>query len=168
MHIPDKPSENISYNTSQQQRFIADAMLGRLAKWLRIIGHDVIYEPFISDDELIARALRENRIILSMDKKLLERKSAYNSLCIHSFDYKKQLQQVILHYNIDTKKHVFTRCLQCNTILCPVKKEGIKDRVPSYVFSTHDTFEICKLCHRIYWPGTHRESMRQTLNKLFH
>ncbi|MBM4054610.1 MAG: hypothetical protein FJ264_08050 [Planctomycetes bacterium] len=169
MHLSEKTSEHISNNASPEQRkFIADAMLGRLARWLRIIGLDVVYEPFISDDELIARALRDNRTILTMDKKLLERKSAHNSLCIHSFDYKKQLQQVIRHYTIDVWSLVFTRCLHCNTILYPVKKEEIKERVPPYVFATSDAFETCRRCHRLFWPGTHRENMRQILNTLFH
>jgi hypothetical protein len=69
-------------------KFMADSMLGRLARWLRILGYDVVYETSISDDDLIAKALRENRIILTMDRELADRKSAKNALLLKSYDYK--------------------------------------------------------------------------------
>ena len=102
--------------SSEPLEFIADAMLGRLARWLRILGCDVLYESSISDDDLIARAIREHRIILTMDRKLTERESAKNSLLIKSPSYKEQLKQVITHYNIDYKSGIFTRCLVCNNL----------------------------------------------------
>lgn len=151
---------------SKPLKFIADTMLGRLAKWLRILGYDVVYEPFISDDDLIARSLREDRTILSMDKKLIERKSAKNSLCIKDSNYKEQLKQVIAHYNIDYKANIFTRCLVCNRPLDHINKEKIKDKVLPYVYSIQDTFYICQQCNRIYWAGTHRINILEKLNEI--
>ena len=142
--------------SSEPLKFIADAMLGRLARWLRILGHDVVYDSSISDNDLIARAIREHRIILTMDRKLTERESAKNSLLIKSPSYKEQLKQVITHYNIDYKSGIFTRCLVCNSLLASIEKEKIKDKVPPYVYSTQDEFDICQQCGRIYWSGTHR------------
>ena len=152
--------------SSEPFEFIADAMLGRLARWLRILGCDVLYESSISDDDLIARAIREHRIILTMDRKLTERESAKNSLLIKSPSYKEQLKQVITHYNIDYKSGIFTRCLVCNNLLEPIEKEKIKDRVPPYVYSTQDEFDICQQCGRIYWSGTHRTKMLEMLDKI--
>ena len=152
--------------SSEPLEFIADAMLGRLARWLRILGCDVLYESSISDDDLIARAIREHRIILTMDRKLTERESAKNSLLIKSPSYKEQLKQVITHYNIDYKSGIFTRCLVCNNLLEPIEKEKIKDRVPPYVYSTQDEFDICQQCGRIYWSGTHRTKMLEMLDKI--
>jgi len=147
-------------------KFIADAMLGRLARWLRILGHDVVYESSISDNDLIARAIHERRIILTMDRKLAERESAKNSLLINSPSYKEQLKQVITHYNIDYKSGIFTRCLVCNNLLEPIEKEKIKDRIPPYVYSTQDEFDICQQCGRIYWSGTHRVKMLKMLDEI--
>src|SRR3989304_6455395 len=127
--------------SSEPLEFIADAMLGRLARWLRILGCDVLYESSISDNDLIARAIHECRIILTMDRKLPERESAKNALLINSPSYKEQLKQVITQYNIDYKSGIFTRCLVCNNLLEPIEKEKIKDRIPLYVYSTQDEFD---------------------------
>ena len=152
--------------SSELLKFIADAMLGRLARWLRILGYDVSYESSISDNDLIARAIREHRIILTMDRKLTERESARDSMLIKSPSYKEQLKQVITHYNIDYKSGIFTRCLVCNRLLEPVAKEKIKDKVPPYVYSTQDEFDICPQCGRIYWSGTHRAKMLGMLDEI--
>ncbi|OHC03615.1 MAG: hypothetical protein A2Z57_15220, partial [Planctomycetes bacterium RIFCSPHIGHO2_12_39_6] len=129
-------------------------------------GCDVSYESSISDNDFIARAIHERRIILTMDRKLTERESAKNSLLIKSPSYKEQLKQVITHYNIDYKSGIFTRCLVCNNLLEPIEKEKIKDRVPPYVYSTQDEFDICQQCGRIYWSGTHRTKMLEMLDRI--
>ncbi len=145
---------------------MADSMLGRLARWLRILGYDVVYETSISDDDLIARALRENRIILTMDRELADRKSAKNALLLKSDDYKEQLKHVITYYKIDCESHIFSRCLICNERMDSIEKEKIKDKVPPYVYASHDEFDICPQCRRIYWSGTHRDNILETLDEI--
>ncbi len=151
---------------SEPLKFMADSMLGRLARWLRILGYDVVYETSISDDDLIAKALRENRIILTMDRELADRESAKNVLLLKSYDYKEQLKHVITHYKIDCESHIFSRCLLCNERLDSIEKEKIKDKVPPYVYASHDEFDICPQCCRIYWSGTHRGNILETLDEI--
>ncbi len=151
---------------SEPLKFMADSMLGRLARWLRILGYDVVYETSISDDDLIAKALRENRIILTMDRELADRKSAKNVLLLRSYDYKEQLKHVITYYKIDCESHIFSRCLLCNERLDSIEKEKIKDELPPYVYASHDEFDICPQCRRIYWSGTHRDNILETLDEI--
>ncbi len=133
---------------------------------MRILGYDVVYETSISDDDLIARALRENRIILTMDRELADRESAKNVLLLKSYDYKEQLKHVITYYKIDCESHIFSRCLLCNERLDSIEKEKIKDKVPPYVYASHDEFDICPQCRRIYWSGTHRDNILETLDEI--
>ncbi|MFQ5965757.1 MAG: Mut7-C RNAse domain-containing protein [Candidatus Scalinduaceae bacterium] len=152
--------------SSEPLKFMADSMLGRLARWLRILGYDVVYESSITDDDLIARALQERRIILTMDRELSQRESARNCLFIKSDDYREQLKHVIAYYDIDCKSRIFTRCLLCNVKLDSVEKKRIKDKVPPYVYSIQDEFDICPQCHRVYWSGTHRDKILKKLNEI--
>lgn len=147
-------------------KFIADSMLGRLARWLRILGYDVAYESSISDDDLISRSLHERRVILTMDRELSQRESAKNCLLIKSDDYREQLKHVINHYNIDCKSFIFSRCFICNELLDYIEKEKIEGKVPPYVYSTHNEFDFCPQCHRVYWSGTHRGKILDKLDEI--
>src|SRR3990172_5780131 len=139
-------------------RFIADSMLGRLAIWMRLIGCDVLYYKKISDDELIKKALEENRIILTRDTLLIKRRKAKNHFFVTSDNYEKQLKEVIGHFRLEPFKNIFTRCLLCNTPLEGIKKGFVKDKVPPYVYETEERFEFCHSCNKIYWSATHRDN----------
>jgi uncharacterized protein with PIN domain len=101
-----------------------------------------------------------------MDRELAGRKSAKNSLCIRSDDYKEQLREVVVRYNIDCTSRIFTRCLACNERLETVNKEKIRDKVPQYIYSVHDAFYICQHCDRVYWAGSHRNSILVKLKEI--
>lgn len=134
-------------------------MLGRLATWMRAAGYDVSYARAIDDNELIKRAIEQDRIILTRDTLLIKRRVVRDRyFFIHSDDYRVQLKEVIGKYDFN-KKSFLTRCLRCNAVLVKVEKEFIKEHVPPYVFSTCDIFSKCPDCSRIYWGGTHRQNM---------
>lgn len=149
-------------------KFIADAMLGKLAKWLRILGCDVLYFPGIYDEELIEIAVKEKRIILTRDTLLIKRKKARSiSFFVEDNDYKKQLQQVIRAFSLDKEKYVLTRCIVCNHTLSYRDKKDVKDKVPSYVYQTQHSFGFCPYCCKIYWPATHKDKIIDKLNSLY-
>lgn len=144
-------------------RFIADAMLGRLALWMRVVGCDVVYENAIGDDELIDRAKKEGRVILTRDTLLVKRRWVRdNHLFIDSDRYRDQLRQVVSVFGVD-KKSFLTRCLLCNDLLREVEKENVKGRVPPFVYSTQEYFSECPACGRLYWAGTHSNEMEREL-----
>jgi uncharacterized protein with PIN domain len=150
---------------SESKKFAADRMLGRLAKWLRVIGQDVIYGPHLSGYGLIRAARAENRLILTRDRSLAK-KQLPELLFIESDHYREQLLQVIDACDLSPCANPFTRCLECNALLQSRPKESIKDSVPPYVYATQDNFSCCPVCRRIYWPATHHEKMMAEIRQL--
>jgi len=149
-------------------KFIADAMLGRLAKWMRAMGCDVVYYQKIGDGELVNRAMREGRLILTRDTLLIKRKKAKgNFLLVEGNSYKDQLKQVAKQFSIDPYQDLLTRCIECNIPLTEIKKEQIMGAVPEYVYASQGSFRTCLGCNKIYWPATHRGAILKTLDEIF-
>jgi uncharacterized protein with PIN domain len=139
-------------------KFIADVMVGKLARWLRVLGLDVAYSNAFIDDEVVRLAEAEDRIILTRDTGLVARRPAKRCLLIESDDYKEQLRQVVQTFDLKDFK-IFSRCLECNTRLRDVDKEEVFEKVPPYVYLTQNRFAQCASCGRIYWHGTHADEM---------
>jgi uncharacterized protein with PIN domain len=149
-----------------ETRFIADSMLGKFAKWLRLVGVDVEYDKDIADDVLIQRVLSEDRVILTRDRLIEKRKEAKNCLLIWSDHLAEQLLKFVQAFELDTLEGAFTRCIRCNAPLEEASKISLSDKVPPYVWETQSEFRWCSLCERIYWAGTHRENAERFLRKL--
>jgi uncharacterized protein with PIN domain len=149
-----------------EMRFIADSMLGKLTKWLRLAGVDVEYDKNIEDDVLVQRALSEDRVILTRDRFIVKRKNIREYLLIWSDHIAEQFLEFIQVFKFDTLESAFTRCIRCNTLLEEVEKDSLGGRVPPYVWKTQDEFRRCNSCQRIYWAGTHRENAEKFLRKL--
>jgi uncharacterized protein len=147
--------------------FVADVMLGRLAKWLRIAGFDVLYSNRFSDDELVSLSAGENRILLSRDMRLLVRRAVRRFIMPDSDDVLQQVRQVLEALGFERLPALLTRCLECTQVLSAIPKEQVQDRVPPYVYQTQEHFKRCPACGRVYWAGTHRQSVLSTLEKLF-
>lgn len=152
--------------SSQEIKFVADKMLGRLVRWLRIIGQDVTYGTHLSGNGLIRAARKDGRLILTRDRRVGKRTNPPEYLLIQSDHFREQLKQVLQAFNLDVRGKVFTRCVQCNSALEPIAKETVKDQVPPYVFSTQEKFSFCRQCQHIYWPATHLEKMLDELRVL--
>jgi uncharacterized protein with PIN domain len=147
-------------------RFVADVMLGRLAKWLRIAGFDVLYSNRFADDELVALSRSEGRILLSRDTRLLVRKAVEHFIFLECEDIQSQIRQVFEIAHITDLPGVLTRCLSCNDLLVDMPREQAQEKVPPFVFKTQTQFKSCSKCGKIYWAGTHRQSVLRTLEKL--
>jgi len=145
--------------------FAADRMLGRLAKWLRILGYDVIYGEHLSGRGLIRAARANGRLILTRDRSL-RRKQPPPFLFIESNDYVEQLRQVLRVYDLSPGDRLFTRCLICNSQLEPRSKQAVEKLVPPYVFASQERFSWCGCCQKIYWPATHYQRMLDALAKV--
>jgi uncharacterized protein len=146
-------------------KFAADRMLGRLVKWLRVIGEDVIYGPHLTGYGLIRAGRAEGRLILTRDRRL-KQKQPPPFIFIESDHYREQLRQVIQECGLKPGDGLFTRCVACNTVLQPRAKETVEKIVPPYVFSTQEKFSWCPACQRVYWPATHLEKMLHELQTL--
>jgi uncharacterized protein with PIN domain len=153
-------------DSSREIKFVADKMLGRLVRWLRIIGQDVTYGTHLSGNGLVRAARKEERLILTRDRRIGKRSNAPEHLLIQSDHFREQLKQVVQKFDLDVRGKIFTRCVQCNNPLDPIAKETVKDQVPSYVFATQETFSFCRECQHIYWPATHLEKMLDELRAL--
>ena len=151
--------------SKQELKFAADRTLGRLVRWLRVIGQDVIYGPHLNGRGLVRFARQGNRVILTRDRRV-RRMNPTQCIFIQSNQFREQLKQVIETCDLDPFAGLFTRCLECNARLGPIPKEEVEDIVPPYVFKTQEKFSICRRCQKVLWPATHQERMVEELRKL--
>jgi uncharacterized protein len=146
-------------------KFVVDIMLGKLAKYLRMAGQDVFYSNTINDDEILEIARNENRIVLTRDTLMLQRRECINNsihslLVIHD-NILNKLKQVEAEFKIKMKPNL-VRCVECNEILEKVTKDEIPGKVPPYVFKTQKNFLHCRKCDKYYWQGTHFKNISNT------
>jgi len=148
-------------------RFVLTPELGRLAKWLRILGFDAVYSPEVNLSSLLIQALRDNRIILTRNSRFINKAKATKFVQIKSDEVNQQLKQVLKELSIKPDpESMFSRCLICNTELDEVDKQQVRDKIPEYVFKTQDEFLTCPSCQRVYWSGTHWGNVSKTLEDI--
>jgi hypothetical protein len=147
--------------------FIADCHLGRLAKYLRLLGFDTLYYNSISDDELIEQANVQSRIILTRDRGLYERHEA-KCIFLEEVETRSQLLELIGALKLRKLCRPFSRCLRCNALLEPVAKEAVMELLPPKVVRFFDDFQRCPSCGRIFWHGDHYRHMQSYVDTLFH
>lgn len=140
--------------------------LGRLCKWLRIMGFDAGYFKQGNFSSLIVQALREDRVILTRNHRLADH-AGIKTVLINAQALKEQFLELKdkLGLSIDRSK-VYSRCTVCNTPLAAVEKNKIKNRIPVYVFNTQNQFLACPECNRIYWQGTHWGNVEEIIKEM--
>lgn len=147
--------------------FAADRTLGKLVKWLRILGFDTIFESGISNNRLYER-LEPERVLLTRTAAYRDRFAGHRLVFIKADQVRDQLRQVIDDLAITRRDiRLFSICLQCNSPIVEVGKQTIYGRVPDYIWQTHDKFSRCRQCKRIYWAGSHVDRSREMIEGLF-
>ncbi len=146
--------------------FIVDCMLGKLAKWLKILGFDAVFFSKIEDSELLALAKKEKRILLTRDNGLIERSSNIQSLLIESEDWNRQIEQVLDEFELWQDIQPYSRCIECNAELKDLPKVRARNLVTPFVYEKADAFSICPSCGRVFWKGTHHLDMEVKLEEI--
>ncbi len=146
-------------------KFIADVMLGRLARRMRLLGLDVLYNRTLNDNEIIHLSLEQDRVILTPDKALSDRPLAASHLFINSGLVQEQVDQVLSSFPLETLLEPFSRCSECNEPLGRITREEAKDLVPQHVYENKYLFLRCPRCKRTYWQGTHVMRMAIAVRK---
>jgi uncharacterized protein with PIN domain len=147
-------------------RFILTKELGRLAKWLRILGFDAEYFNEDNASSLIIRALREERIILTRNHRLPQARGI-KIVCLSKEKIQAQVKEALSALKIKPDPAaMFSRCTICNVELSWLKKEDARGKVAEYVFNTQEDFVICPKCSRIYWQGTHFGNVVRVLEEI--
>ena len=157
-------------DTISEIRFIVDHNVGKLTKWLRMMGYDSLFFNGSDDSDMVKQALTEDRIILTRDTEIMKRRVITNgrleAVLIKSENPEHQMQQLMAIIDFKQQLRPFTLCLECNQPLVARSPEDVADHVPPYVYKTQKQYMECPSCHRIYWQGTHWEAMTRRLKQL--
>jgi hypothetical protein len=150
-------------------KFITDSMLGRLARWLRLSGYDVLYSEKLRDEDILELAVEEGRIVLTRDKKLKVKADVrgVDAALVISNDLVEQLRQLAIERSIDIKgTPVNARCPLCNSTIKIVAKNEVAQRVPENVLREVEEFWKCVTCGKIYWHGGHWKKIKEIAERI--
>ncbi|MFO7995972.1 MAG: Mut7-C RNAse domain-containing protein, partial [Dehalococcoidia bacterium] len=155
---------------AMETKFIADNNVGKLARWLRLIGYDTVLFKQKDDGRMINTALNEDRVILTKDSQFMKRRLVTNgklkTVLIEHDDPESQIRRVVEALKLDYHFRPFSLCLECNEPLLPRSREEVHNLVPPHVSETQTQYTQCPACHRIYWQGTHWRAMIKKLQDL--
>lgn len=145
-------------------RFVCDVHLGRLCKYLRMLGWDTLYSNRYHPDELAAISRNEKRILLTRNYRLTKRSELTHAYCIRSANPREQLSELISKLQLSGCAKPLTRCLNCNQLIVPVDRHEISDRLQERTATYYNEFYFCRACDQVYWKGSHYENMMNFIN----
>ncbi len=148
-------------------RFVSDTHLGRLARYLRLLGFDTLYSNIWKDDELAEIAACGNkRILLTRDHGLLKRSKVTHGYFIRNDKPARQIREVLSKFDLYRSVKPFTRCMRCNGLIRAIPRDRIIEQLPDRVSKTLDKFTACEDCKKIYWRGSHYDHMQRIIDDL--
>ena len=147
-------------------KFVTDAALGKLAKWLRLLGYDTVVFSRQAGREMLRLADAQRRIVLTRRKDMLERQFSGRLYLVEGIKVVHQIKEVIEKYSLKiSNQQMFIRCLACNEKLISVTREEVRNLVPPFVFANNSIYNKCLNCSKIYWAGTHERNALQYLKQ---
>ena len=150
----------------REPKFVLDVHLGKLARYMRMVGLDTVYKNNFTDNELVEISLAEKRTILTKDRGILKRNAITHGYWIRNEAPEKQLKEVVERFDLKNKLKEFSRCLECNSTLTEIEKEKIINRLPPKVKDRQNNFFYCRECDKVYWKGSHYEKMKKMIDEL--
>jgi len=150
----------------REPKFILDIHLGKLARYMRMVGLDTAYKNSYTDDELIDISLKEKRTLLTKDSGILKRNEVTHGYWIRNENAEEQLREVVERFDFKNQIKEFTRCLECNLTLIEIEKGKIIERLPPKVKDWQNEFYFCEKCDKIYWKGTHIDRMKNIIGRI--
>lgn len=150
----------------REVRLVLDGHLGRLARYLRMLGFDARWRNDAPDEELACVAAAEHRILLTRDAGLLKRRIVSHGYFVREVDPRRQLAEVVRRLDLFRSVDPFRRCLRCNDLLETVRKEDVEGDLPPRVRERHEAFRRCPSCRRVYWAGSHHRRMERLVSEL--
>jgi len=161
-----------NYKMRQEgKKFIVDAMLGRLSRWMILLGYDAVYFRGQTDKELLEKALEEGRIIITRDTRLVENRPQKQMLLIRSTQFWEQVRQVVEAFPMNFRDTILTRCSICSVLLEQVDLESMRGEIPIKAREQATELFRCPCCGHLYWDGTHpihiMKQLKENLGNIF-
>ncbi|RJG15027.1 Mut7-C RNAse domain-containing protein [Massilia cavernae] len=150
-------------HTLRELRFVADAHLGGLARFLRMAGFDTLYDNNYQDEAIVEVSIAENRIVLTRDRELLKRRGVTHGCYVHALKSPDQFREIVKRLDLTGSVKPFTLCLKCNAPLRDIPKEAVIDQLPPSVKLHHAEFSTCDVCRGVFWKGSHWQRMNAAL-----
>jgi hypothetical protein len=155
-----------THTPSRTPAFLADVTVGKLARWLRLLGYDVVYMEGTDKLAVAWRARSEGRVLLTRDHSLANRQGL-QVILINAKDLGDQIDQVLQEVG-PPPQAADPRCMACNTPLVFLAREDARELVPPYVFRTQNEFSQCPECGKVYWRGTHWDEIKARIEEAIH
>lgn len=150
----------------RQSRFVVDVNLGKLARWLRLLGFDTLYRNDFGDAEVVRIGADEGRIVLTRDRRLLHHAAVTHGYWVRAVEPQAQVEEVLRRFQLESQIAPFRRCLACNGLIHPVPKQAVLDRLEPKTRRYYDEFHQCEGCGKVYWRGPHFVRLEETVSRL--
>jgi uncharacterized protein with PIN domain len=147
-------------------RFVVDANLGQLARYLRLLGFDSLYRNDFEDREIATISVRERRVLLTRDVEVLKRREVTHGYFVRRDVPRLQVVEVVERFDLFDGVAPLTRCANCNGELISVRKEEIAHRLEAGTLAGYDDFRMCTGCERIYWRGAHHARITELVDEV--